>query len=389
MGYISWLFLEIMLSCLQYQCHTTTQQARRGVLHTPHGIIETPAFMPVGTYGTVKAMTPQDIRDSGAHIILSNAYHLWIRPGHKLIEEMGGLHHFMGWDGPILTDSGGYQVFSLKDFRKITEEGVRFRSPKDGQYRMMTPEICIEIQESLGVDMAMAFDECIELQATRDQVIKSTQRTTRWLQRCMLARKQPEKTGLLGIVQGGFHEDLRIEHAQEIVELQLDGYAVGGLSVGEPTEQLLNMVSVTTPYLPQNKIRYLMGVGYPWDLVEAVLRGIDLFDCVIPTRNARNGKVFTSRGIINIKNAIHAKHRAPLDLNCDCYTCQNFECAYLHHLFKNQEILASMLLTRHNLYFYQHLMKRIRWAISEGEEVLESLRKEVWGYKESAFEIDT
>ena len=374
-----------MNSCLQYQCYKTTGQARTGILHTPHGTANTPAFMPVGTYGTVKAMTPQNLKEVGASIILSNAYHLWIRPGHKLIGEMGGLHHFMGWDGPILTDSGGYQVFSLKDFRKISEEGVRFRSPKDGQYRMMTPEVCIEIQETLGVDMAMAFDECIELEATREEVVKSTERTTRWLKRCIQARKKSESTGLLGIVQGGFFDDLRVEHAQEIVELNLDAYAVGGLSVGEPTEQLLNMVAVTTPYLPKDKVRYLMGVGYPWDLIEAVLRGIDLFDCVIPTRNARNGKVFTSRGIINIKNAIHAKNREPLDLNCACYTCQNFECAYVHHLFKNQEILASMLLTRHNLQFYQNLMKRIRQAILDGEGALESLRTEIWSYKRNAF----
>lgn len=374
-----------MNSCLQYQCHKETGQARAGLLHTPHGTVNTPAFMPVGTYGTVKAMTPQNLKEVGASIILSNAYHLWIRPGHKLIGEMGGLHHFMGWDGPILTDSGGYQVFSLKDFRKISEEGVRFRSPKDGQYRMMTPEVCIEIQETLGVDMAMAFDECIELEANREEVIKSTKRTTRWLKRCIQARKKSESTGLLGIVQGGFFDDLRVEHAQEIVELNLDAYAVGGLSVGEPTEQLLNMVAVTTPYLPKNKVRYLMGVGYPWDLIEAVLRGIDLFDCVIPTRNARNGKVFTSRGIINIKNAIHAKNREPLDPNCSCYTCQNFECAYVHHLFKNQEILASMLLTRHNLHFYQNLMKRIRQAILDGAEALESLRNEIWSYKRNAF----
>lgn len=385
MGYVSSLFLVIMNSCLQYQCHKATGQSRAGTLHTPHGTVNTPAFMPVGTYGTVKAMTPQNLKEIGANIILSNAYHLWIRPGHKLVEELGGLHHFMGWDGPILTDSGGYQVFSLKDFRKISEEGVRFRSPKDGQYRMMTPEICIEIQEALGVDMAMAFDECIELEATREDVIKSTKRTTRWLRRCMQARTKSQGTGLLGIVQGGFFDDLRVEHAQEIVELNLDAYAVGGLSVGEPTDQLLNMVAVTTPYLPEDKVRYLMGVGYPWDLIEAVLRGIDLFDCVIPTRNARNGKVFTSRGVINIKNAVHAKNREPLDLNCNCYTCQNFECAYVHHLFKNQEILASMLLTRHNLHFYQNLMKRIRQAILDGEEVLESLRSEIWSYKRSAF----
>ena len=358
--------------------------ARTGVLDTTHGSVPFPAFMSVGTYGTVKAMTPQNLKDIGASIILSNAYHLWVRPGHKHIEELGGLHAVMGWDRAILTDSGGFQVFSLKQFTKITEEGVRFRAPLDGQYRMMTPEVCVEIQESLGVDIAMAFDECIEWPASRDRVQASTERTTRWLKRCDEARQKRESTALLGIVQGGMYEDLRIAHAQEIVEMDLDGYAVGGLSVGEPTEKLLETVRITTPHLPHGKIRYLMGVGYPWDIIEAVARGIDIFDCVIPTRNARNGKLFTSNGIVNIKNAKYASDTEPLDTVCSCYTCQNFQRAYLRHLFVAHEILGSQLLTIHNLHFYQQLMGRIRTAISEGSEAFEALRVEVNQWNRSA-----
>ena len=351
--------------------------ARTGTMKLTHGEIAFPAFMPVGTYGTVKGMMPRDIKEIGANLILSNAYHLWVRPGHKLIERMGGLHRFMGWDGAILTDSGGYQVFSLNEFTEITEEGVRFRAPLDGQYRTMTPEVCVEIQESLGVDIAMAFDECIEWPASRDRVAQSTARTTRWLKRCNDARKNRDTTALFGIVQGGMYEDMRISHAQEIAELDLDGYAVGGLSVGEPTEKLLETVSWTTPYLPVQKIRYLMGVGYPWDIIEAVIRGIDIFDCVIPTRNARNGKLFTSVGIVNIKNAKYAEDENGLDPNCTCMTCQNHSRSYLRHLFVAKEILGAQLLTRHNLYFYQKLMARIRLAIREGENALETLRREV------------
>lgn len=351
--------------------------ARTGTMKLTHGEIAFPAFMPVGTYGTVKGMMPRDIKEIGAELILSNAYHLWVRPGHKLIERMGGLHQFMGWDGAILTDSGGYQVFSLNEFTDITEEGVRFRAPLDGQYRTMTPEVCVEIQESLGVDIAMAFDECIEWPASRDRVAQSTARTTRWLKRCNDARKKRDTTALFGIVQGGMYEDMRISHAQEIAELDLDGYAVGGLSVGEPTEKLLETVSWTTPHLPVEKIRYLMGVGYPWDIIEAVIRGIDIFDCVIPTRNARNGKLFTSVGIINIKNAKYAEDENGLDPNCTCMTCQNHSRSYLRHLFVAKEILGAQLLTRHNLHFYQKLMARIRLAIREGENSLETLRQEV------------
>ena len=365
------------MSPLSITISATAGAARTGTLTTPHGDVPFPAFMPVGTYGTVKAMTPQDLRQIGATIILSNAYHLWVRPGHRQVEALGGLHTFMGWDGPILTDSGGFQVFSLKEFTKITEDGVRFRTPLDGQYRMMTPEVCIEIQESLGVDLAMAFDECIEWPADRERVQRSTERTTRWLKRCMDARSKPDKTALLGIVQGGFYEDVRVAHAQEITELNLDAYAVGGLSVGEPTEQLLAMVAVTTPHLPDSKLRYLMGVGYPSDIIDAVMRGIDIFDCVLPTRNARNGKVFTTLGVLNIKNARFANDTSPLDPSCACYTCQNFQRAYLRHLFVSNEILGSHLLTLHNLHLYQYLMTKIRTSIQEGLESISKLRTSV------------
>ena len=359
--------------------HITHQagSARTGTLTTPHGSVPTPAFMPVGTYGTVKGISPRELKEINAGIVLSNTYHLWVRPGHKLIEGLGGLHRFMGWDGPILTDSGGYQVFSLSEFRKITEEGVRFRSLLDGQYRNLTPEVCIEIQEALGVDMAMAFDECIAWPCTREETQNSTDRTTRWLKRCMEARRKKDRTALLGIVQGGFYEDLRIAHAQEIVSLDLDAYAVGGLSVGEPRDHLLEMVSISTPHLPTHKIRYLMGVGYPIDIVDAVIRGIDIFDCVIPTRNARNGKIFTTKGIINIKNARYKEDQNPLDSSCSCYTCTTFTRAYLRHLFVSNEILGARMLSLHNLFLYQQLMSSIRQAVIQGEKALADLRAEV------------
>lgn len=365
------------MSALSLNLTHVAGAARTGILNTPHGQAPTPAFMPVGTYGTVKGISPKELKEVGASIVLSNTYHLWVRPGHNIIKGLGGLHRFMAWDGPILTDSGGYQVFSLSEFRKITEEGVRFRSPLDGQYRMLTPEICIEIQEALGVDMAMAFDECIAWPSSREDTRKSTQRTSRWLKRCQAARRHQDKTALLGIVQGGFYEDLRIEHAQEIVQLDLDAYAVGGLSVGEPRDQLLEMVAITTPHLPKHKLRYLMGVGYPIDIIDAVMRGIDIFDCVIPTRNARNGKIFTQHGIINIKNARYKDDQNPLDPSCSCYTCTNFSRAYLRHLFVSNEILGARLLSLHNLFLYQHLMRSIRLAISRGEDALRELRKEV------------
>ncbi|MEL6344263.1 MAG: tRNA guanosine(34) transglycosylase Tgt [Myxococcota bacterium] len=365
------------MSPLTMTVEATAGRARAGTLMTPHGPAKTPCFMPVGTYATVKGMTPRDLKELGASIILSNAMHLWVRPGHRQIEALGGLHRFMGYDGPILTDSGGFQIFSLKDFVKVTEEGARFRAPLDGQYRFMSPEVCVEIQEALGVDLAMAFDECIEWPADRDRVGNSTERTTRWLKRCMAARTKPETTALLGIVQGGFYPDLRAAHAQEIVELDLDAYAVGGVSVGEPREKMLEMVEVTTPHLPVDKARYLMGVGYPLDLVDAVMRGVDLFDCVLPTRSGRTGKVFTTRGVLNIKHARYRDDPSPLDEGCTCYTCQSFSRAYLRHLFVSKEILASRLLTFHNLHLYQTLMARVRQAIVEGEAAVAALREDV------------
>ncbi len=368
------------MSALSLTTTAAAGAARAGVLTTPHGRVNTPAFMPVGTYGTVKGMTPEELRGLGADIVLSNAMHLWVRPGHKRIEALGGLHRFMGWDGPILTDSGGYQIFSLKEFIKVREESVRFRAPLDGQYRVISPELCVEIQEALGVDLAMAFDECIEWPASRDRVARSTARTTRWLRRCIAARTKPEQTALLGIVQGGFYADMRIAHAQEIVELDLDAYAVGGLSVGEPREQLLEMAALTTPHLPADKVRYLMGVGYPLDLIDAVMCGIDLFDCVLPTRSGRTGRIFTSQGVRNIKHARYADDPEPLDPSCSCYTCRSFSRAYLRHLFISNEILAPRLLTLHNLTFYQTWMARIRAAIREGEVALRALRGEAVGW---------
>lgn len=365
-----------MSSVLTFEEHASCGPARTGVLTTPHGPVATPAFMPVGTKGTVKGLVPSELRDVGVDVLLCNAYHLWVRPGHGRIGELGGLHRFMGWDGPILTDSGGYQVFSLRHLTKVTEEGVKFRSPHDGQYRHMTPEVSVEIQETLGVDIAMAFDECIEWPADRERVARSTQRTTRWLKRCLVARKSPDRTALLGIVQGGFYGDLRVEHAQEIVDLDLDAYAIGGLSVGEPTDQLLSMVETTVPHLPKDKIRYLMGVGYPVNLVDAVMRGVDIFDCVIPTRSGRFGYAFTSQGKLSIKHARFGLDQEPLDPSCTCYTCRSFSRAYLRHLFQSNEILAPRLLSLHNLAFYQTLMSRIRDAIHAGPEALRALRAE-------------
>ena len=369
-----------MTSPLRYTLHAQAGAARRGTLETPHGPAATPAFMPVGTYGTVKGMTPDELSDMGTGIVLANTMHLWVRPGDELIRDLGGLHRFMGWSGPILTDSGGFQVFSLRDRAKVTEEGVRFLTPKDGEYRKLTPEVAVGIQENFGVDMAMAFDECIEWPADRERVARSTARTTRWLDRCIAARRQPERTGLLGIVQGGFYADLRVAHAQEIVTRELDAYAIGGLSVGEPREQLLEMVAVTAPHLPVDKVRYLMGVGYPVDIVDAVMRGVDLFDCVLPTRNARGGTVFTSAGRLNIKNSRFKDDPGPLDESCACYTCRRFGRAYLRHLFLANEILGARLLTTHNLWVYQSLMADIRAAIDQGPEALAALRARVAGW---------
>lgn len=362
------------MTAARYQLLAQADDARLGLLHLPHGTVQTPAFMPVGTQGTVKALTPDDLETAGAQMVLANTYHLWVRPGHERIRALGGLHRMMAWDRPILTDSGGFQVFSLKEFRKISEEGVRFRSTIDGQWRHLTPEVAVEVQEAFGVDVAMALDECIEWPAERDHVAASTARTTRWLRRCHAARRQPERTALFGIVQGGMYEDLRAAHAQELAELDLDGYAVGGLSVGEPRDQLFAMARLGAANLPATKVRYLMGVGYPLDLVDGVLAGIDLFDCVIPTRSARFGVAFTSRGRVTIKHSRHRDDPGPLDPECTCYACGRFGRAYLRHLFTANEILAPRLLTLHNVTFYQSLMARLRAAISEGPDALRRLR---------------
>ncbi|MEN9787600.1 MAG: tRNA guanosine(34) transglycosylase Tgt [Pseudomonadota bacterium] len=360
----------------RYERLATAGAARRGRLHLPHGVVETPAFMPVGTQGTVKGLTPVELHDAGAQMVLANTYHLWVRPGHERIRALGGLHRMMDWDRPILTDSGGFQVFSLKEFRKVSEEGVRFRSPLDGQWRMLTPEVAVEVQEAFGVDVAMAFDECIEYPADRDRVARSTERTTRWLRRCEAARTRRDDTALFGIVQGGMHADLRVAHAQELAAMDLDGYALGGLSVGEPRELLFGMAGIAAPHLPADRVRYLMGVGYPLDLVDGVCAGIDLFDCVIPTRSARFGTAFTSLGRVSIKHARFRDDAGPLDPECPCYTCARFSRAYLRHLFTADELLSPRLLTLHNVTFYQRLMARIRTAVEEGADALVRLRAE-------------
>lgn len=339
--------------------------ARRGKLVTPHGEIETPVFMPVGTQATVKSMTPEEVKEIGSQIILSNTYHLYLRPGHKLIEKAGGLHKFMNWDGPILTDSGGFQVFSLKENRKITEEGVMFRSHIDGSKHMFSSEKVMEIQNALGSDIIMAFDECAPWPSEHDYVKKSLERTTRWAKRCKDAHTNTDKQALFGIVQGGGYEDLRKQSAKELVELDFPGYSIGGLSVGEPKNIMYDMLDITTPLLPENKPRYLMGVGSMDSLIEGVMRGVDMFDCVLPTRTARTGTFLTFKGKINIMNAKYAEDLSPIDEECTCYTCRNYSRAYLRHLFKSKEILGARLATWHNIHALHDLMDKIRKAIEE------------------------
>jgi queuine tRNA-ribosyltransferase len=355
-------FLAVKYELIK-ECKNT--RARLGRVHTPHGIIDTPAFMPVGTQATVKAMSPDELKDIGAQIILGNTYHLYIRPGHKLIEDFGGLHGFMNWDRPILTDSGGFQVFSLNELRKISEEGVEFKSHLDGSKHFFTPEFVMEIEESLGADIMMAFDECIPYPCEKDYARKSMERTIRWLKRCKKAHTKTDKQALFGIVQGGTYKDLRIESAKMTVDVDLPGYAVGGLSVGEPKEVMNEVLEYTVPLLPKDKPRYLMGVGSPDSLIDGVIRGIDMFDCVLPTRIARNGTVMTSKGKLVVRNAEYARDSMPLDENCDCYTCRNFSRAYIRHLIKAGEILGGRLTTIHNLRFLQNLMTNVRTAIKE------------------------
>ena len=347
---------------LLHECKQTG--ARRGRIHTPHGIIETPVFMPVGTQATVKSMTPEELKDEvNAQIILSNTYHLYLRPGHKLVKEAGGLHKFMNWDRAILTDSGGFQVFSLGDLRKITEEGVEFKSHLDGSKHFLTPESVMEIEEALGADIIMAFDECVEYPAEYEYTKQSMERTTRWAERCKKAHKNTEKQALFGIVQGGMYKDLREKSAKDLVAMDLPGYAIGGLSVGEPLEMMCDILDFTTKLLPKEKPRYLMGVGTPNYLIEAAIRGIDMCDCVLPTRIARNGTAMTSNGKVVVRNATYEKDFTPLDPECDCYTCKNYTRAYIRHLIKAEEILAVRLLSIHNLRFLTKLMERVRIEI--------------------------
>ena len=358
--------------------------ARRGVIHTPHGDIQTPIFMPVGTQATVKSMTPEELKEMvEAQIILANTYHLYFRPGHKLVEEAGGLHEFMRWDRPILTDSGGFQVFSLGDLRKISEEGVDFKSYLDGSKHFFSPEKVMEIENSLGADIIMAFDECVKYPETYEYTKNSMERTTRWAKRCKEAHQKPDKQALFGIIQGGFYKDLRDISAKELIELDLPGYAIGGISVGEPKEVFLDILNYTAPLMPENKPRYLMGVGTPDYLIEAALAGIDMCDCVLPTRIARNGTALTWRGKVVVRNATYERDFTPLDPECDCYTCKNYTRAYIRHLVKEKEILGIRLLSIHNLRFLTKLMERIREEIEHDN--LKNFRDEFYkqyGYKD-------
>jgi queuine tRNA-ribosyltransferase len=338
--------------------------ARIGSLTTPHGRIETPIFMPVGTQATVKAMTPEELVETGAQIILANTYHLYIRPGHELVARMGGLHEFMHWKGPILTDSGGFQVFSLGELRKISEDGVKFQSHLDGSYHLLSPESALAIQEALGGDIIMCFDECPPCHAEYEYVRKSMEMTSRWAARCKAAHRRADQA-LFGIVQGGMHRELREQSIADLLKIGFDGYALGGLSVGEQKEQMYEVMGFCGPLLPEGLPRYVMGIGTPEDLIEGIHAGFDMFDCVMPTRNGRNGMLFTSFGRLNIKGAAYAEDPLPIDPECNCYVCRNYSRAYLRHLFRAGEILASRLNTWHNLHYYLALMAGARQAISE------------------------
>ncbi|RXE85731.1 tRNA guanosine(34) transglycosylase Tgt [Pseudoalteromonas sp. A757] len=350
---------------MKFELDSKQGKARRGRLIFDRGVVETPAFMPVGTYGTVKGMTPDELKETGAHICLGNTFHLMLRPGTEIIKQHGDLHDFMNWDKPILTDSGGFQVFSLGAMRKISEEGVLFKSPVNGEKIMLSPEKAMEVQRDLGADIVMIFDECTPYPATEKEAKDSMELSLRWAKRSKEAHGD-NPSALFGIIQGGMYPELRAESQKGLEEIGFDGYALGGLSVGEPKEDMINILDQCAYKMPENKPRYLMGVGKPEDLVEAVRRGIDMFDCVMPTRNARNGHLFVTGGVVKIRNAAHKTDTSPLDAECDCHTCKNYSRAYLHHLDKCNEILGARLNTIHNLRYYQRLMEGMRNALSEG-----------------------
>ncbi len=339
--------------------------ARLGIVHTPHGNFETPAFMPVGTQATVKGLSPEEIKETGAGIILSNTYHLWMRPGSDIIKDAGGLHKFMNWDRAILTDSGGFQVFSLSDLRNITEEGVKFKSHIDGSKHLLTPEKAMEVQNDLGSDIIMAFDECTPYPADEAYAKRSLERTTRWLERCIKAHKRTDVQALFGIIQGSTYADLRKQSTREITSFDLPGYAIGGLSVGESAQLMNEMLEETTPLMPADKPRYLMGVGSPDYLIDGVIRGIDMFDCVLPTRIGRNGTVLTSRGKIIVRDAKYARDYNPIDDECNCYVCKNYSRAYIRHLIKAGEMFGLRLASYHNVYYLMHVMEKVREAIRQ------------------------
>ncbi len=351
---------------MQFELLNTDGKARRGRLIFDRGVVETPAFMPVGTYGTVKGMTPEELKDTGAHICLGNTFHLMLRPGTEIMKLHGDLHDFMHWDKPILTDSGGFQVFSLGDLRKITEEGVTFRSPINGEKILLTPEKSMEVQRDLGSDIVMIFDECTPYPATESEARRSMELSLRWAKRSKEAHGD-NPAALFGIIQGGMYEGLRDISLRGLEDIGFDGYAIGGLSVGEPKEDMIRVLDHTTHQIPADKPRYLMGVGKPEDIVEAVRRGVDMFDCVMPTRNARNGHLFVTEGVIKIRNAKHKTDTGPLDEKCDCYTCKNYSRSYLHHLDKCNEILGARLNTIHNLRYYQRVMQGLRDAIEANQ----------------------
>jgi queuine tRNA-ribosyltransferase len=360
---------------MRYELIKASGQARRGRIHFRRGVVNTPAFMPVGTYGSVKSVTPEEVRESGAEILLGNTFHLMLRPGPEIVRRHGGLHEFMHWDGPILTDSGGFQVFSLAAIRKLSDEGVRFQSPVNGDEVFLTPELSMEVQHALNADVTMIFDECTPYPATEAEAAKSMRLSLNWARRSRqrfdaLKNDEPDRgEALFGIVQGGMYEELRQESLQGLVDIGFDGMAIGGLAVGEPEDERIAVLDYLATRMPVDKPRYLMGVGTPVDIVDAVLRGVDMFDCVMPTRHARNGHLFTSQGVVKIRNACHTDDTGPLDPTCDCYTCRNYSRSYLRHLEKCGEMLGPRLATIHNLHYYQQLMRRIRDAI-ESEELV-------------------